>query len=70
MKKADPQKNPNNTSIGFTISAGMAVLCFIGYWIDHKRHTEPFWTLTFLGLAFAYCAYEIWKYIRDNNNKK
>jgi len=70
MEKPDPQKNSKYVSLGWTISAGMAVLCFIGYWIDQKRHTEPFWTFIFLGIAFVYCAYAIWKYIRDINDKK
>jgi len=70
MEKPDPQKNPDHISLGYTLAAGMGVLCFIGYWIDQKRHTEPFWTITFLMIAFVYCGYEIWKYIRDTNDKK
>jgi len=70
METPDPKKNSKHISLGYTLTAGMAVLCFTGYWIDLKRQTEPFWTIVFVLIAFVYCGYEIWKYIRDINDKK
>jgi F0F1-type ATP synthase assembly protein I len=48
-------------SIGTTLAVGMAVFVFIGYYIDSKRGTSPFWTIcgTFAGLI--YMGYEVWR---------
>jgi len=52
------------TGLGLDMAVGMAVFAFLGYWVDYKRDTGPFWTLWGVFLGLAYCAYEVWKVVR------
>jgi len=53
--------------LGYTIAGGMAFFSWIGYMVDKKRGTGPFWTVVgmFMGLIFG--GYEVWKLTRLYN---
>ena len=56
---------------GFGIEFGgvVAVFCAIGYWLDQKWNTSPWFLLTGFFLAFIGMFYNIWKQTRDLRHK-
>ncbi len=63
------RKRANAILLGTNLAVGMAVFTFLGYYIDVRRGTGHFWTLCGMVLGLIYCAYEVWKVIREINSE-
>jgi F0F1-type ATP synthase assembly protein I len=48
-------------SLGTTLVVGMVVFVIIGYYIDAKRDTAPFWTICGMFAGLLYMGYEVWR---------
>ncbi|MCA9399470.1 MAG: AtpZ/AtpI family protein [Candidatus Omnitrophica bacterium] len=55
-------------TLGINIAAGMAIFTFLGYWFDQKQETE-YGVMIGACFGLVYMFYEIWKVVRDTNNK-
>lgn len=53
-------------SLGTNLAAGMAVFCFLGYWIDKWRGGSGTggWLFAGVFMGFLYGGYEVWKVVR------
>ena len=73
-EKEDGPKSHYNSpamTMGFTIMAAIIVFSFIGYQIDEKLKTKNYpWTLLGVFLGFLYSGYEIWKLIKNEEEKE
>jgi F0F1-type ATP synthase assembly protein I len=72
-KKAEPdpdegalarRRRGEALSLGYNLLAGMLVFSGIGWWIDKKRGTAPFWTVVGMFMGLVYGGYEVWKLAR------
>jgi len=57
-----------NVTLGLNMAAGIVVFTGLGYLIDEKRGGGQAFTLAGIFLGLFYCAYEVWKVIRNNEN--
>lgn len=51
-------------AMGFELASGVGLFTFIGFWVDRRRGTAPFWTLAGAAVGLLYVAYAIWKLLR------
>jgi len=66
-QKPEKLHNTAALSLGFNMAAGMGIFTYIGYKIDQRQGGGSSWTLAGMFLGLLYCAYEIWKLLRQNN---
>ena len=75
-KESEESKNENSSknlyayALGFSIPAAVAILTYLGSRLDQKLGGGIFWTSVGIFLGAFYCCYEIWKLIKQNNDKK
>jgi F0F1-type ATP synthase assembly protein I len=55
--------------LGIEFGGVVAVFCLIGYWLDQKFNTSPWFLLTGFFLAFIGMFYNIWKQTRNLRDK-
>jgi len=63
------QNNKNNlsaVSLGLNMAVGMGVFSYLGYKIDQRQSGNGMWSLIGIFLGLLYCAYEVWKIIKQN----
>lgn len=56
------------SSLGMNIAVGMFIFFYIGYRLELK-YGQSYWTLGGIGLGLFYLGYQIWKLIKDINQK-
>lgn len=49
--------------LGVVLAAGMAVFTFLGYYLDKKRGTEPFWMICGGIAGFLFGVYQVWRIV-------
>ena len=64
-----PENKVPYISLGINMAAGMGIFVYGGYLLDDKGEKGQFWTLIGTVLGLFYCGYEIWKLIRELNQK-
>ena len=58
-----------NLSLGLTLAVGFVFFVVVGSFIDNKRGHGHIGVLTGILLGFIFDGYEIWKFIKQNNNE-
>lgn len=56
-------------TLGLNMAVGMAVFSYVGYYIDQKRGGGQLFTLLGMFAGIFYCGYEVWKIIRQDNER-
>ncbi len=62
-------QNLSAISFGYTSAVGFFVFFGLGYWLDRKFATGYVWTLAGIFIGFVLLIYEVWKILRNINNK-
>ena len=55
--------------LGIEFGGVVAVFCAIGYWLDQKFNTSPWFLLIGFFIAFTGMFYNIWKQTKDMREK-
>jgi len=63
------KKNFPYTTIGLNMAVGMAVFTLLGYAIGNKTGQMAGCLLIGIALGLFYCGYEVWKLIKQTNQK-
>lgn len=59
-----------NLNIGLNMAVGMAFFSIGGWWLDKHFLTKPVLTSIGIFLGLAYCAYEVWKFLKMTNDSQ
>lgn len=62
-------ENLSGIALGMTMAVGVAFFTYLGYLVDQKTGGGQAWTLVGIFVGLFYCAYEIWKLVRNNSKK-
>ena len=65
-EKKPPENKTSATTFGLNIAAGMAFFTYAGHLLDRK-FGKDFLVIIGACLGLLYCAYELWKVIREIN---
>jgi len=66
--KDSPKIKIPNVTLGINMATAMVVFVYGGSCIDKWKGTNGAFTFLGLFLGFVYCAYEVWKYLKQNEN--
>ena len=73
MAQKDLPDNEGNygalMTLGFNLAAGLIVLVLLGQFLDHKLGDGIICTVIGMVLAFVYGGYEVWKILKNLNEK-
>ncbi|MCE9616678.1 MAG: AtpZ/AtpI family protein [Lentisphaerae bacterium] len=64
----DRQQRSAAVNLGLNFAVGIALLTYVGHWLDARRGGGSGWTLTGMFLGLVYGAYETWKVVRHPGN--
>ncbi|MDA0989566.1 MAG: AtpZ/AtpI family protein [Verrucomicrobia bacterium] len=54
--------------LGLNFAVAMGFFSYLGYWLDEKHQTSPWWILCGVFLALIYGGYEVWKLTRTSSD--
>lgn len=70
MSEKRPQGFPKAAQLGYTMLATILLFTGVGYWADkHFKTSDQRWTLTGILFGLGFCGYEVWKLLKEMNQK-